>query len=88
MLEEIPAQAFSEWIAYYQLEPFGMLAEDAMWSQWEAIYVNSHRKKGTHAKKIKDFLLFRNEKKDASKLYEETDEEELLEYQEEGGLNG
>ena len=30
MLREMTAEQFDEWIAYYQLEPFGILAEDAI----------------------------------------------------------
>ena len=74
MLDSIPARTFSEWIAFYQLEPFGIQAEDAMWAHWKAIYANVHRKRGSTAYKPEKFLLFRDEMKDASALFEEEDE--------------
>ena len=74
MLDEMPAEMLLEWVAYYQLEPFGILAEDQISAHWKAIYVNSHRKQGARAKKVKDMLTFREEKKDASELFEGEDE--------------
>lgn len=74
MLDSIPARTFSEWIAYYSLEPFGILAEDAIAAHWKAMYANVHRKRGASAYKPEKFLLFREEKKDASALFEEEDE--------------
>ena len=74
MLDSIPAQTLTEWIAYYQLEPFGTLADDVEWAHWKAIYANVHRPHGKLAYKPEKFLLFRDEKKDASALFEEEDE--------------
>lgn len=74
MLDSIPARTFSEWIAYYQLEPFGILAEDAIAAHWKAIYANVHRPHGKLAYKPEKFLLFRDQKKDASALFEEDEE--------------
>lgn len=74
MLDSIPAQTFSEWIAYYTLEPFGILAEDAISAHWKAIYANAHRPHGKLAYKTEKFLLFKDEKKDASALFEEDEE--------------
>jgi hypothetical protein len=71
MMREMTAQQFDEWIAYYQIEPFGILAEDALSAHWKAIYVNAHRKKGKQAMKVDKFLLFKEQKKDASALFEE-----------------
>ena len=71
MMREMTAQQFDEWIAYYQLEPFGILAEDALSAHWKAIYVNADRKKGKQAMKVDKFLLFKEQKKDASALFEE-----------------
>ncbi|MBQ1771733.1 MAG: hypothetical protein II000_07310, partial [Clostridia bacterium] len=64
MMREMTAQQFDEWIAYYQIEPFGILAEDALSAHWKAIYVNAHRKKGKQAMKVDKFMLFREQKKD------------------------
>lgn len=74
MLDSIPARTFSEWIAYYQLEPFGILAEDAISAHGKAMYANVHRKQGASAYKPEKFLIFKDEKKDASALFEEEDE--------------
>lgn len=76
MLSKISYREFIEWIAYYQLEPFGILAEDAIAAHWKAIYVNANKPKGKIAKKVDKFLLFRDEKKDASVLYEQNEDEE------------
>ena len=78
MLREMTAKQFDEWLAYYQLEPFGILADDAIAAHWKAIYANAHRKKGKQAIKVEKFLLFRDEKKDAAALFEE-DEDEVSE---------
>ena len=76
MLSQISFREMNEWIAYYQLEPFGILADDAEWAHWKAIYVNAHRPKGKSAKKVDKFLLFQDEKKDASVLYENHEDDE------------
>lgn len=78
MLREMTAKQFDEWLAYYQLEPFGILADDAIAAHWKAIYANAHRKKGKQAIKVEKFLLFRDEKKDAAALFED-DEDEVTE---------
>lgn len=75
MLDSIPAQTFIEWIAYYQLEPFGILASDAISAHWKAMYANVNRKRGTTAYKPEKFLLFRDERKDASALFEREEDE-------------
>lgn len=76
MLSQISYKEFIEWLAYYQIEPFGILAEDAISAHWKAIWVNSHRPKGRSAKKVEKFLLFRDEVKDASVLFEQNEDEE------------
>lgn len=74
MLREMTAKQFDEWIAYYQLEPFGILAEDMMMAHWKQIYANAHRKHGTTAYKTEKFLCFRDQPKDASELFEGEEE--------------
>ena len=66
----MPAEMFYEWLAYYQLEPFGILADDMISAHWKAIYVNSHRRKGTNVKKPDAFLTFKEKVADASELFE------------------
>ena len=74
MMDCIPSKTFSEWIAYYQLEPFGILAEDEIHAHWKAMYANMHRKPGKQAYKAEKFLLFGEKKKDASALFEQEEE--------------
>lgn len=77
MLREITSQQFTEWIAYYQIEPFGMLALDEEWAHWKALYVNSRMKKEKPPIKTKKFLLFGEKEKDASELFEVDEFEDL-----------
>lgn len=78
MLREMTAEQFDEWIAYYQLEPFGILAEDALSAHWKAIYTNMHRRKGKQAVKTEKFLLFQDERKDADALFEDNEDDIAL----------
>lgn len=77
MLREMTAQQFDEWIAYYQMEPFGILAEDAEWAHWKAIYANAHRKQGKPVIKTEKFLCFREKQADASELFEGDEYDDL-----------
>ena len=76
MLREMTAQQFSEWLAFYQLEPFGIMAEDAEWAHWKAIYTNAHIKRGKRTPKPEKFLIFGEKKLDASEYFE-ADEDDL-----------
>ncbi len=73
MLREMPEKQFTEWLAFYQLEPFGILAEDTLSAHWKALYYNMNRGRGKQARKIKDYLIFRDQQqqKDASVLFED-----------------
>lgn len=75
MLREMTSRQLDEWIAYYQLEPFGIEAQDAEWAHWKAIYTSAHIKKGKRAPKPEKFLLFRDKQEDAGALYEMNDED-------------
>ena len=75
MLREMTAQQFTEWIAYYQLEPFGTLMYDVEWATWKALYANAHMKKGKSTIKTKKFLLYGEKERDASELYENSTED-------------
>ena len=77
MMREMTARQFDEWIAYYQLEPFGIMAEDAEWAHWKAIYTNAHLRKGKRAPKPEKYLLFRDKEMDASGYFEANEEEDL-----------
>jgi hypothetical protein len=52
----ISSSEFSEWCAYYQIEPFGASAEWARWAQTMAMTANIHRKPGASALKPQDFM--------------------------------
>ena len=77
MLREITAQQFTEWIAFYQLEPFGILTVDEEWAHWKALYANSRLKKGKTPIKVQKFKLFGEKEKDASEIFEADEFEEL-----------
>ena len=77
MLREMTAQQFDEWLAYYQLEPFGILAEDAEWAHWKAIYTGVHTPKGKRVPKPEKFLIFGEKKTDASNYFEAGEGEDL-----------
>ena len=77
MMREMTAEQFNEWIAFYQIEPFGVLVEDEEWADWKSLYMNMHMKKGKRIKKDK-FLLFGEKKKDASDLFELDEYDEFL----------
>ncbi len=57
MLASMTALQFSEWIAYYSLEPFG--EERADWRQafTSCILANAHRGKNSKASELDDFML-------------------------------
>ena len=75
MLREMPAQQFDEWIAFYQLEPWGILAQDVISAHFKALYVNNNRKHGKSPYKIDKFLCYGEKKKNADDIFAATDEE-------------
>lgn len=75
MLREMTAEQFDEWIAFYQLEPFGIGAIDSEWAHWKAIYTNAHVRKGKRTPKPEKFLLFRDKEVDASEYYENAEDD-------------
>lgn len=79
MMREMTEQQFREWIAYYQIEPFGTLMTDSEWASWKALYANAHLRKGKRPFRTEKFLLFtgKDKEKDASDIYEGSDYEDL-----------
>lgn len=75
MLSQMPESQFIEWLAYYQIEPFGILAEDLISAHGKALYANSNLRRGKTPKKTKDYMVFREKELDASELFEQDDEE-------------
>lgn len=57
MLEQMSYRQFREWRAFYDIEPFGDERADYGFASIVATLVNLHRKKGTKARPIGDFLL-------------------------------
>lgn len=74
MLREMTAEQLTEWIAFYQLEPWGILAADEEWAHWKAIYTNAHLKRGKQPIPAKKFLLFTEKEKDAAEIFEADEE--------------
>lgn len=62
MLREMSASQLFEWIAYYQLEPWGMVSMDYIMAHFKALFVNAFMKKGKRAPKVEKFLVFGRKK--------------------------
>ena len=75
MLREMTAGHLYEWIAYYQLEPFGMASLDYLFAHFKALFVNANLKKGKRAYKPEKFLIFGEKKKDGDPAPDDPDEE-------------
>jgi hypothetical protein len=56
MLSEIPDRLLAEWIAYYQIEPFGVEKEDFRAGIIASTIANVNRQKGQKAFTPKDFM--------------------------------
>lgn len=56
LLAEMDSRELSEWLAYYRVEPFGILREDYRHALTTAAVINTFSKRG-RAKKASDFLL-------------------------------
>jgi|YNPMSStandDraft_1061717.scaffolds.fasta_scaffold02512_15 hypothetical protein len=52
----ISSAEFTEWCAYYQIEPFSSFAEWARWAQMMALLTNVHRRPGTRPARAQDFM--------------------------------
>jgi len=57
---------FTEWLAFYELEPFGVERDNYHTALLAALIANVHRGKGKPAFKIEDFMLRDPETKKAS----------------------
>ena len=66
MLREMSSDQLMEWIAYFQLEPWGMASLDWMIAHFKALFVNSNLKKGKHPYKPERFLTFGEKKGSAA----------------------
>lgn len=75
MLREMSSNQLFEWIAYYQMEPFGVASLDYLFAHFKALFVNSNLKKGKHPYKPERFLIFGEKKKGGETAPNELDEE-------------
>ena len=58
MLREISCGQLDEWIAFYQLEPWGLAVIDNLFAHFKAIFVNMNLPKGKMRMKPEKFLLW------------------------------
>ena len=64
MLREISCQQLDEWIAYYQMEPFGLEPIDSLLAHFKALFINANTPKGKQRYQPDKFLMYfrRNQK--------------------------
>jgi len=72
MLEEMPSQLFTEWMAYYNLEPFGDEVIDHHMANLTAMTANQNRGKSQKVVKPAELKLWKQIEKpfDAGEFYE------------------
>lgn len=58
-MDEMPSHVFTEWMAYYNLEPFGDELMDLHLAQVTAILFNANKPKNSRSKQTNDFRLWR-----------------------------
>lgn len=71
MLREMSSDQLYEWMAYYQLEPFGEVVLDYELAHFKALFVNSNLKKGKRPYKTEKFLLYGEKKNSAEAEWDE-----------------
>jgi hypothetical protein len=60
----MPRRELTEWMAYYQMEPFGERRADVRSAIVAAILANANREKDQKPYKVKDFVLFKDDEED------------------------
>lgn len=58
MLQEISADKFVEWMAFYEIDPWGEQRADLRAAQQMSIMVNMNLRKGAKPAKVADFMNF------------------------------
>jgi len=53
----VSSPEFTEWLAYYELEPFGPYADDLRHGVLASLFANTFRAQGSTEKKPADFML-------------------------------
>ena len=76
MLREMSSNQLMEWIAFYQLEPWGMASLDWLLAHFKALFVNSNLKKGKRPFKPEKFLMFGQKKKGGEPAPDDLDDED------------
>lgn len=74
MLREMTSNQLIEWIAYYQLEPWGMAALDTIIAHFKALFVNAQLKKGKRPFKPNKFLTFLQRPEPKQEVIDEEEE--------------
>lgn len=62
-MEEMPSDVFTEWMAYYNLEPFGEEVIDHHLAQLTALLYNANKAKNSKSRTADDFRLWKQIKK-------------------------
>lgn len=71
LLSRLTVPQFAEWMAYYQIEPFGQDHTDYLIAQLTALTRNINRQQGTEASKPQDFLPYhRLQQEDWQSMFE------------------
>lgn len=72
MLAEMSSRTLSEWMMYYQLEPFGGELTDLHFARLNTTFIDVWKKRGSKATDPKDFRLWKQLKKpfDPQKFYD------------------
>ena len=72
MLREMPSRTFTEWMAYYTLEPFGDELIDLHFAKLNGTLIDQWKKKGSEPTDPKTFRLWKQIKKpfDPQKFYD------------------
>lgn len=59
MLREMSSRLMTEWIAYYNLEPFGAELTDAHFARLNATMIDINKKKGSNPTDVDKFRLWK-----------------------------
>lgn len=59
LLAKMSSHTLTEWMAYYELEPFGDELLDVHLARLEAILINANRGQGESAKNEREFRLWK-----------------------------
>ena len=83
MLREMTSQQVDEWIAFYQIEPFGLAVLDNLMAHLKAIIAQIMTPKGKTSPRPDKFLLWpeRRVKRVDAELDPQDDEEEWQQHQ-------